>query len=81
MKASTKRQSGNDGDVFRAGRTHCDNCGAPVKWVDGVAASEYGLDVQTAAKFNGSTVEQMDFWVCTKCDYAGAMSAPMFGGF
>lgn len=55
-------------------RKTCSECGAPVRWVDAAQAREHGMDPDEAKEFLGvDSVDDLDIWVCTKCDNGGVM--------
>jgi hypothetical protein len=63
----------------RMARKSCSECGAPVRWVDDATAEGHGMDVEGALGFLGSSVDQVEWWVCTACDNAGVMGPATAG--
>lgn len=70
---------GNASAFNQMARKSCSACGAPVRWVDAAAAEVHGMDVEEALGFLGSTVDQVEWWVCTACDNAGVMGPATAG--
>lgn len=57
--------------LARLVRTHCDACGAPVRWIDATEAAARGMVLADITEPLGISVDRLDVWSCTMCPGGG----------
>jgi len=72
-RAELARSEEHSHGLNRVFRQACSGCGGSIRWVGAREAAEHGMDMETAARFVGAGLADLEFWIFASCGEAGAL--------